>query len=54
MKKSERYTMAMAAVVECGYMHSSNKIEIIETLLEDRKVALWSEKEEKKNEPESV
>lgn len=55
MKKSEHYTMAMAAVVECDYMHSSKKIEIIETLLEDRKMARYrEEKEAEKNEPESV
>lgn len=47
MKKSERYTMAVLCVLEDGILDGNQKIEVLETLMEDRKVALWSEKEEK-------
>jgi hypothetical protein len=49
MKKSVKYSLAMRAVLESG-MDVDVKLEIIETLLDNRSTAEWVEKqEEKKN-----
>lgn len=42
MKKSERYHYAMIAVLKCGFSDET-KIEILETLMEDRGMAVFSE-----------
>ena len=49
MKKSERYQMAMRAVVTCNSLGADQKIEIIDTLLADKRLAECGE--EQKNEP---
>lgn len=45
MKKSERYTFAMKAVLEYE-MPAGTKLEVLETLMDDRKMAEFSEKTE--------
>lgn len=51
MKKSTVYTWAMEALIYDETLDASQKLEAIEVLIEDRKVALWSEEQEaKKNE----
>ena len=49
MKKSEHYQLAMRAVVTCSSLGADQKIEIIETLLADKRLAVYGE--EHKNEP---
>lgn len=50
MKKSNRYSLAMKAVIESN-MDADVKIEIIETLLSDRSSAeYWEKQEEMKKE----
>ena len=46
MKKSERYQVAMIAVLTNPAITPSDKLEIIETLLDNKSLAEWSEKEE--------
>lgn len=46
MKKSEKYQLAMVAVIESQLLDSKSKLEIIETLIGDRTVAEYSEKVE--------
>jgi hypothetical protein len=46
MKKSERYYIAMLAVINSTSITASEKIEIIETLLDNRETAEWCEKQE--------
>ena len=43
MKKSELYQMAMRAVLRANY-NDDQKIEIIDTLLANKKLAEWEEK----------
>ena len=47
MKKSERYNLAMLAVVD-SMLTASTKLEIIETLMADRTVAEYCEQEDEK------
>ena len=49
MKKSEIYTAAMRSVLEDTRLGTSTKLEIVEVLLYDKRLAEWSEtpKEEK-------
>jgi len=42
MRKSEHYTFAMKAVLEYE-MQATQKLEVLETLMEDRKLAVFSE-----------
>lgn len=49
MKKSEHYQLAMRAVVTSNNLGADQKIEIIETLLADKRMAEYGE--EQKNEP---
>jgi hypothetical protein len=51
MKKSEKYYMAMLAVINSNNIFADAKIEILEELMDKRETALWVEKneEEKKN-----
>lgn len=44
MKKSERYHMAMLAVVNSLMLKAEDKIEILATLMEDEGVAKYVEK----------
>lgn len=46
MKKSECYQLAMRSVVTCNGLSADQKIEIIDTLLGDKKLAEYSEKED--------
>ena len=46
MKKSERYYAAMVAVINSVHIMSDEKLEIIETLLGDKAVAEYCEKQE--------
>ena len=48
MKKSERYYAAMLSVLECSRLRNESKLEILETLIENRGVALNSEAKEEK------
>ena len=50
MKKSERYYMAMLAVINSNHILSDEKLEIIETLMDDKGLAEWSEKAEEEKE----
>ena len=50
MKKSEIYTRAMKAVLKDSTLAVSEQLDIIETLLADRNVARWSEKQEAEKE----
>ena len=43
MKKSELYQLAMKAVLKANY-NDDQKIEIIDTLLANKKLAEWEEK----------
>ena len=51
MKKSERYYKAMMAVIN-STINAADKLEILETLMEDRRVAEYTEKQEAKKENE--
>lgn len=46
MKKSEQYQAAMRAVVAYNSLSADQKIEVIDTLLSDQRLAVFSEKEE--------
>lgn len=51
MKKSEHYKAAMIAVINSAVIPAEKKVEILETLVEDKKMAIWNEqKEAKENE----
>lgn len=51
MKKSEHYKKAMIAVINSAVIPAEQKVEILETLVADKKSAEWSEnKEAEKNE----
>ena len=45
MKKSEKYQLAMIAVLEMDTL-SSTKLEVLEQLMDDKSLAEWSEKQE--------
>lgn len=44
MKKSEQYKMAMAAVILEDSLDMDETLEILETLMDDKRSAEWSEK----------
>lgn len=46
MKKSERYQIAMLAVVSSQHILADAKLEIIETLMGDKAVAKYCEEQE--------
>ena len=46
MKKSEQYKVAMKAVLAYTSINADQKIEIVETLLSDKRMAEYGEKEE--------
>lgn len=46
MKKSERYYIAMLAVITNTNILADDKIEILETLMDNKSVAEWQEKQE--------
>ena len=50
MKKSAIYTLAMLAVLRDEQTPATVQLDIIETLLADRNVARWSEKQEAEKE----
>ena len=52
MKKSEKYYMAMLAVINSNNIFADTKIEILEELMDKRDLALWTEKEEAKKQEE--
>lgn len=43
MKKSERYQYAMVAVVNSTSLDAEVKLEVLETLMQDKSVAEWTE-----------
>lgn len=45
MKKSEQYTRAMLAVLDDQRLSPMGKLEVLESLMEDRRVAEYSEKQ---------
>lgn len=49
MRKSEQYRMAMAAVLEHPEIRTQHKLEILETLMADKRVAEYSEEGAEKN-----
>lgn len=50
MRKSEQYKAAMLAVMEHELIAPSAKLEILETLMADRRLALYAEEPETVNE----
>jgi hypothetical protein len=54
MKKSEKYYLAMCAVIDNHHMSTPDKLEVLEVLMEDRRTALYCEKQEEKTNAESV
>lgn len=48
MKKSERYYIAMLAVINSTNILADAKIEILETLMDNKETAEWMEKQEEK------
>lgn len=46
MKKSVQYKMAMIAVINSAMIPADGKVEILETLAENKKTAEWCEKKE--------
>lgn len=52
MKKSEKYYMAMLAVINSNNIFADAKIEIIETLLDNKSTAEWVEEQEEKKQDE--
>ena len=55
MKKSMRYHIATLAVLNWNDVSDEDKLEIIDTLMSDQRLAEWTEKaeEEKKREEEN-
>lgn len=49
MKKSKRYYIAILAVINSTAINAAEKIEIIETLLDNKGTAEWCEKQEGQN-----
>lgn len=49
MKKSERYKRAMIAVINSAVIPAEMKVEVLETLVEDKKMAEWNEQKEAEN-----
>lgn len=52
MKKSEQYQAAMKAVLCHGVLLLDEKIEILETLINDKNIALYAEKAENEEDAE--
>lgn len=50
MKKSEHYKAAMIAVINSAVIPAEKKVEILETLVEDKKMASWNEQKEAEKE----
>lgn len=46
MKKSDIYQLAMLAVVDSEDIEAHDKLEVVEVLMNDKRVAEWSEKQE--------
>ena len=49
MKRSAIYNLAIMAVIEDQHIDTCIKADVIETLLDDRKLAKWNEDQEAKN-----
>jgi hypothetical protein len=49
MKKSDKYNLAILAVIDSARMNAETKLEIIETLMADKSLSEWCEKEDKNN-----
>lgn len=54
MKKSEKYQVAMIAVLTNNSITATDKLEIIEELLGDKSLAEYTERREEENNAESV
>ena len=50
MKKSYIYQLAMLAVLATERIEPVDKLEVVEVLMNDKRVAEWSEKQEAGNE----
>ena len=50
MKKSEHYEIAMRIVVDSMKISASTKLEVLSTLMQDKSVAEWQERNEKQEE----
>lgn len=53
MKKSEIYQLAMEAMLDTD-CRNDIKIEILEVLMKDKEMALWSEKNEETDRDENI
>lgn len=54
MKRSEHYKAAMIAVINSAVIPAEKKVEILETLVEDKRVAAWNERAEEEKNNESL
>lgn len=54
MKKSEKYKLAMLAVLRDAYIGHEDTLEIIEMLIADKSLAEFCEKEEEEKNAKSV
>ena len=54
MKKSEKYYLAMCAVIDNHHISTADKLEVLEVLMDNRGTALYCEKQEEKTNEESV
>ena len=48
MKKSMAYHMALLSVLDDKGLSTASKLEIIEVLIADKRMAIWTEEEAKK------
>ena len=46
MKKSELYKLAMLSVMNDNSLDPEDKLEVVELLMNDKRVSEWSEKQE--------
>lgn len=46
MKKSQHYMVAMAIITESDKLETTQKLEILETLMADKRSAVWGEERE--------
>ena len=46
MKKSDRYQFAMIAIIQCGFLTAEQKVDVLETLMADKSLAVFAENDE--------
>lgn len=54
MKKSELYQLAMLSVVDDESIEAADKLEVVEVLMNDKRIAEWSEKQEEEKKAEEA